>query len=142
VVEWDCRAREGQVVTCVIEPTYLTLINARRRVPLDTISGRSVLAVAALALPGSFVANLQAAGATVELVAYPDHHEFTANEAGQLVDRAAGRPIVITLKDAVKLRRFWQSGGNVFVLHQAVRIGTGEALLEAALRRIASMIPG
>jgi tetraacyldisaccharide 4'-kinase len=135
-------AREPAVVSCRIRPSHLTPLHGADRVPLEGLRGREVLAVAALASPGSFVANLRDAGARVELAAFPDHHEFTVREAAGLARRAAGRPAVTTLKDAVKLRELPGDGGEVWVLHQRVEIARGTELLDRELRRIASMADG
>jgi tetraacyldisaccharide-1-P 4'-kinase len=67
--------------------------------------------------------------------AYPDHHPFSAADALKIVSRAMGRPIVITRKDAVKLRELISPKATVWVLEQAVRIEAGGDELDAALRR-------
>jgi tetraacyldisaccharide-1-P 4'-kinase len=58
--------------------------------------------------PGSFAAQLGAAGASVQLLAYHDHHPYGAHDVARLVQAAAGADyVVITEKDAVKLRPRW-----------------------------------
>lgn len=101
---------------------------------LDFLAGRDVIGVAGLAQPEPFFAALRDAGATVEEVAYPDHHAFTADDALRIVSRAAGRPIVITRKDAVKLRALLSPSALVLVLEQAVRFESGGDALDAAVR--------
>lgn len=93
-----------------------------------------VLAVAALARPGPFAEQLRQAGLRVETAAFPDHHSFTPGDAAALLRRAAGRPLVMTLKDAVKLRTLLPPSAPAWVLHQRVRITSGMEALEAALR--------
>jgi len=102
---------------------------------LAMLAGREVLAVAGLGMPRPFFDALRMAGATVEEDAYPDHHPFTAADALKIVSRAAGRPIVITRKDAVKLREVIGPKPEVWILEQAVRIEAGGEALDAALRR-------
>jgi tetraacyldisaccharide 4'-kinase len=103
--------------------------------PLGELTGRDVLAVAALADPRPFESHLRASGAdSVELVAFPDHHEYTAEEAARLVRRAAGRCLVVTRKDAVKLRPLLDHDAEVFVLEQRVEIESGRAHLMRAVR--------
>lgn len=101
------------------------------------LKGERVLTVAALASPRPLVEQLEAVGADVELAAFPDHHEFTARQAAELRRRAAGRPIVVTLKDAVKLRSLWSDAVDALVLHQRVMIECGADLLDEALRQAA-----
>jgi tetraacyldisaccharide 4'-kinase len=64
-----------------------------------------VVAVAAIARPDLFVAQLLEQGANVELlIAYADHHEYSPADALHIAQRAGHRVIVTTAKDAVKLR--------------------------------------
>ncbi|MGH7615551.1 MAG: tetraacyldisaccharide 4'-kinase, partial [Gemmatimonadales bacterium] len=49
---------------------------------------------------------------TVQLAAYQDHHEYDAADVTRLVQAAAAAGyLVVTEKDAVKLRALWPSGG-------------------------------
>ncbi len=81
-------------------------------VPLDVLRGRSVLVAAAIADPESFAVQVRASGATVQLAAYQDHHEYDAADVGRLVRGAtAAGYLVVTEKDAVKLRTLWPADG-------------------------------
>ncbi len=66
-----------------------------------------VTAAAGIARPDTFRRQVAAAtgtdSATVELVAFPDHHAYTAADARGLRRRAGERTLVVTEKDAVKL---------------------------------------
>ena len=92
-----------------------------------------VLAVCSIARPHAFAAGLGELlpAASIELVSYPDHHEYAADDVAALLARRGGRTIVCTDKDAVKLARHPEFA------HHAVAIGLrvgGEprgALLEA-----------
>lgn len=95
--------------------------------------GGAVLAVAALADPAPFAENLRQRGLRVELAAFPDHHAFDAAEAAALLERAAGRPIVMTHKDAVKLRQLLPPPARAWVLTQSVRFTAGGDVLLRAL---------
>lgn len=79
---------------------------ARPRNP-QAVAGRRVLAFAGIGHPQKFFRTLQECGA--ELVAtksFPDHHQFVADELGDLAIQAdkAGLLLVTTAKDAVRLR--------------------------------------
>ncbi len=92
-----------------------------------------VLAVAAIAQPALFVAGARTAGAHVaELLAFRDHHAYTAQDAVHIRTRAAGRPIVTTAKDWVKLRRLLEPD-DVWILEQHVAMMEGAAALDALL---------
>ncbi|MYH53007.1 MAG: tetraacyldisaccharide 4'-kinase [Gemmatimonadetes bacterium] len=66
-----------------------------------------VLAVCAIGRPRAFATGLGRLlpEARIELAPYPDHHEYTAGDVAALLSRRAGRAIVCTEKDAVKLAR-------------------------------------
>lgn len=79
-----------------------------QRVALEGLRGHQVFAAAAIADPESFAVQVRASGATVQLTAYQDHHEYDAGDVQRLVQLAAGaRYLVVTEKDAVKLRALW-----------------------------------
>jgi tetraacyldisaccharide 4'-kinase len=72
------------------------------------VGGRRVVAVAGIADPASFGAQLRALDADVDLEAYPDHHAYTSADVERLARlSAAADYVVVTEKDAVKLRGRW-----------------------------------
>lgn len=78
---------------------------------LGLLRGQRVVVAAAIAEPESFAVQIRAAGATVRLVAFQDHHEYTAMDVVRLVQAAAEADyLVVTEKDAVKLRVLWPEG--------------------------------
>lgn len=82
------------------------------RISLDGLRGQQVFAAAAIADPESFAVQVRASGATVQLTAYQDHHEYDAGDVRRLVQLAAGGGyLVVTEKDAVKLRDVWPAEG-------------------------------
>jgi len=103
--------------------------------PVEWLAGWRVFAVAALATPGPFLEHLAAAGAGVEPALFADHHEFTAAEAGEVIRSADGRVLVMTQKDAVKLRPLLSPDVEAFVLEQTVKFDRGGDALDEALRR-------
>ncbi len=79
---------------------------------LDGLRGQQVFAAAAIADPESFAVQVRASGATVQLAAYQDHHEYDAGDVQRLVRLVAGGGyLVVTEKDAVKLRDLWPADG-------------------------------
>ena len=123
------------VVECHLAPARLTPLHAESIGARDVawLAGKRVLAVAALATPELFLGNLRALGADVEGAIYPDHHPFSADDVASIVARAAGRAVVMTHKDAVKLRGLIPSSVSAYVLEQTVEIDRGAEALDAAL---------
>jgi tetraacyldisaccharide 4'-kinase len=86
-----------------------------------------VLAVTAIARPEPFreaVARLT--GGSVDLMAFADHHPFSAGDARAARRRAGTRPLVVTEKDAVKLEAFAEELGEAWVLRQRLSWDWGE----------------
>lgn len=91
-----------------LAPSHLEGMRSGARRALALLAGRRVVAACGVADPESFAAQLGAAGARVHLLAFRDHHPYGAPEVARLVQAAAGADyVVITEKDAVKLRPRW-----------------------------------
>src|SRR5439155_7923028 len=102
------RGVETPVCTARLAVTHLEGMRSGGRQELEVLAGRRVLAAAGIADPESFAAQLGTAGASVQLVAYQDHHAYRPADLERLVRAAAGGDyVVVTEKDAVKLRRQW-----------------------------------
>ncbi|MSR35540.1 MAG: tetraacyldisaccharide 4'-kinase [Gemmatimonadetes bacterium] len=100
--------------------------------------GGAVLAVAGIADPPSFAALVR--GRTtgpVELLAFADHHNYTAADVERIRRVAQGRTIAVTEKDAVKLSALAAALPDVRVLELRVEMETGEAALRTALLHVA-----
>jgi tetraacyldisaccharide 4'-kinase len=111
--------------------------------PLQDLRGRQVLAIAGVGNPRAFFAQLEAAGARVQAMAWPDHHAFSARDLSEILRRVpAVDHVVCTLKDAVKLRRLWpRSGPSLWYVSQRVELVDGEGALAAAMRRLLDARP-
>jgi tetraacyldisaccharide 4'-kinase len=111
--------------------------------PLQSVQGKTLLAVAAIGDPLAFGAQLMAAGGTVELAAARDHHAYSAAEARELARRGADADLVVcTLKDAVKLGPLWpREGPPLWYLSQRVEVESGAAELDRALMAVAGRKP-
>jgi tetraacyldisaccharide 4'-kinase len=71
-------------------------------VPLASLAGRTVHAVAGIGNPARYFDQLRAAGLTVREHAFPDHHAYRPADFAF----RDGAPILMTEKDAVKCERF------------------------------------
>jgi tetraacyldisaccharide 4'-kinase len=72
--------------------------------PLAVLSRARVIAVCGLGSPESFARTLRELGADAEMMRYRDHHAYTEHDFRRIEDRASGRAIVTTAKDATKWR--------------------------------------
>ena len=96
------------ICTARLAVSHLEGMQSGRHHELAVLAGRRVVAAAGIADPESFAQQLGTAGASVQLVAYQDHHAYRQSDVEQLVRAAAGGDyVVVTEKDAVKLRRQW-----------------------------------
>jgi tetraacyldisaccharide 4'-kinase len=79
-----------------------------REVPASALDGQRVVAATAIADPDAFIAQTKATGAAVQVATWRDHHAFSDEDLAWLAKaaRKADR-VVITGKDAVKLRDRW-----------------------------------
>ncbi|HYJ81027.1 MAG TPA: tetraacyldisaccharide 4'-kinase [Longimicrobiaceae bacterium] len=123
------------VLHCHLRPNRLVPLHPGESRGLETLAGCRVLAVAALASPRPLLEQLRSAGAEVAADIYPDHHDFSAEEARVIRERAGGSTIVMTRKDAVKLRPLLDRVVGAWVLEQSVEIESGLDVLDHALRR-------
>ncbi|MEX0911959.1 MAG: tetraacyldisaccharide 4'-kinase [Gemmatimonadota bacterium] len=102
--------------------------------PLEALRESRVLAVSSLADPVSFAGQLDALALDVELMAFPDHHEFTPGDIARITQVAARRTVVMTRKEAVKLRGRLQAV-EALVLEQEVDVEVGLEELDRALQQ-------
>lgn len=77
---------------------------------IEALSGARVIALSAIATPGSFTGLIASLGAAVvDEAAFPDHHHYRPKDLDAVREKAvkAGADFIITTeKDAVKLERF------------------------------------
>ena len=76
------------------------MTDARERRPLKAFAGQKVHAAAGIGDPNRFFLHLGAAGLKVIPHPFPDHHPFSARD----LEFGDGLPVILTEKDAVKLR--------------------------------------
>jgi len=76
------------------------MTDARERRSLKAFAGQKVHGAAGIGDPNRFFVHLGRAGVKVIPHPFPDHHPFTARD----LDFGDGLPVILTEKDAVKLR--------------------------------------
>ena len=83
-------------------------MRTRRQAKAADLAGKRVIVAAGIADPASLAVQVRASGAIVQLLAYQDHHPFPPTDVADLAQAARGADyVVVTEKDAVKLRDRW-----------------------------------
>jgi tetraacyldisaccharide 4'-kinase len=96
------------VATVQLAIDSLAGLRSNKRVELSSLSRKRVLVAAGIADPVSFAAQVRAFAASVQLTAYQDHHAYSRGDISRLAQAAKDADyVVVTEKDAVKLRSRW-----------------------------------
>jgi len=93
-------SRKGDFSMVLVGDTLHRMTDARDRRPLKAFAGQTVHAVAGIGDPKRFFLQLGAAGIKVAPHPFPDHHAFKPRDLAF----GDGLPVLMTEKDAVKLR--------------------------------------
>jgi tetraacyldisaccharide 4'-kinase len=110
--------------------TAVRLTDGTRR-PLETFRGGRVYAIAGVGNPEAFFTALRSHGLDIEARAFPDHAEYAQRD----FDFAAGGPLLMTEKDAVKCRTFARGDWWWVELELVMQASEAEALLGIVLAR-------
>jgi tetraacyldisaccharide 4'-kinase len=139
VVTW-IRSIDGAkpVATMRLALTGLAREHSNESLPLDSLAGKRVLAIAAVGNPRAFFAQVEALGASVVPLAFPDHHAFTAEDLRKATALSAGLDLVIcTLKDVVKLAPIWPATAPpLWYVSLSVEVESGLPELDSMLGRL------
>ena len=102
------RRVEGPVAIAHLGLRYLEGMVSGNRHPASTLAGKRVVAASGIADPDAFVAQTKATGAAVQVATWKDHHDYRDEDVAWLAHAARRADhVVITQKDAVKLRNRW-----------------------------------
>jgi len=105
--------------------TLHRMTDARDRQPLKALAGKPVHAVAGIGNPNRFFLQLARAGIRIRPHPFADHHPLRAED----LDFGDALPVVMTEKDAVKLRSTAKPNWWVLPVHAAPEPGFGAWLL-------------
>lgn len=99
---------QGPVAIAHLGLVRLDGLVSGRPVDAATLAGRRVVAASGIADPDAFVAQVKSTGAAVQAATWKDHHDFRDEDVAWLAHAARRADhVVITEKDAVKLRDRW-----------------------------------
>jgi len=115
--------------------TRLTTLHTSHPVELASLRSARVLAISGVADPDSFAHQLASLGALVRAMPHPNHHRYSARDLSRLVSVAMGADyVVMTAKDAVKLRRLWPPPSpTALVAHLEPKWEQGERLITSRI---------
>lgn len=100
----------GPVAVAHLGLRYLEGMVSGTRRPAAELAGKRVVAASGIADPDAFVAQTKATGAAVQVATWKDHHDYRDEDVAWLAHAARRADhVVITQKDAVKLRNRWPS---------------------------------
>jgi tetraacyldisaccharide 4'-kinase len=101
---------KGPVAIAHLGLRYVEGMVSGTRQPASTLAGKRVVAASGIADPDAFVAQTKATGAAVQVATWKDHHDYRDEDVAWLAHAARRADhVVITQKDAVKLRNRWPS---------------------------------
>jgi tetraacyldisaccharide 4'-kinase len=105
--------------------------------PMGQLAARHVVAVAGVARPEHFYADLRRWEADIEEVfEFPDHHRYTRDEWQRIARRGHGAELIVTTeKDLVKLEAFPFATGKLVALRIAPRVERAEELIAAIVAK-------
>jgi tetraacyldisaccharide 4'-kinase len=99
---------KGPVAIAHLGLRYVEGMVSGIRHPASTLAGKRVVAASGIADPDAFVAQTKATGAAVQVATWKDHHDYRDEDVAWLAHAAQRADhVVITQKDAVKLRDRW-----------------------------------
>ncbi len=151
----EARALAGRIAgrwpNAVVATVHLALdglvgLRSGRRIAFSALAKKRVLVAAGIADPVSFAGQVRAAAgsATVQLMAYQDHHAFPPSDVARLAQAAKDADyVVVTEKDAVKLRDRWPAPAEApeplvasLALRWELNGAAIEQVLEGVLKRV------
>ena len=121
-------------------PKNLTSLADKSTVGINTLKGKKVLALSALASPESFYLTLKACGVkTIEKLPFPDHHWFSASDIKMIKEQGKDADFIVTTeKDLVRLDPVDFSGFKLYALAIDAKISNSRSLLKAVESKISN----
>ena len=102
------RTVQGPVALAYLGLRHLEGLVSGARQPASVLAGKRVVAASGIADPDAFVAQTKATGAAVQVATWKDQPEYRDEDVAWLAHAARRADhVVITEKDAVKLRDRW-----------------------------------
>jgi tetraacyldisaccharide 4'-kinase len=129
-------APQAPIVTATLEPVGCWEARRMEPVALTRLAGARVVPFAGIASPAAFAATLRALDVRGDLVVFPDHHWYSAQDIRDLERRAGDADALVTTeKDWVRLHGRLRGGPPVYVISVALQLQEGARDWERAFER-------
>lgn len=131
----------GPVAIARLDLADLRGLVSGKRHPIEMLADRRVVAACAIADPAAFVSQVKRTGAQVQVATWKDHHAYRDEDVAWLAHAARRADhVVMTAKDAVKLRDRWPASvPEPLVAMLSITFEAGEAALGDALDTLAGV---
>lgn len=132
----------GPVAIARLDLSVLRGLVSGREHSVGTLEGKRVVAACAIADPEAFVTQLKRTGAQVQVATWKDHHAFRDEDVAWLAhaSRRADH-VVLTAKDAVKLRDRWPASvPEPLVAMLSITFESGEREIRDALDQLVPVV--
>lgn len=131
----------AEIIECCHKPKYLEDVFDRgKRFPLETLQGKKLASISAIANPASFEGFLEDLGGELVLKRhYADHHRYRQQEMIDFINdaKAAGADLIITTeKDAVRMPRLDRRDIDIQFLRVEIDILSGRENFDQCISRI------
>ena len=137
--------RTAEIIECEHRPRYLQNIETRETLPLETMEGKRVGTVSAIAVPESFEDGVRKLGAKLEATCrFMDHHRFTEQEIITFINCCVESDvdmIITTEKDAVRFPRLARMDVPIYFLRVEIGILSNEESFDQCINRICKPLP-
>ncbi len=121
------------ILESIHAPCYLEDLKSKRRLDLEFIENKEVLALSSIAHPESFEKTLKDLKAIImKRLRYPDHHLYTKEDLKEISTKARGCLIITTQKDGVRLEPL-VANESILVLRIKLKITKGQEILETRI---------
>ncbi len=137
--------RTAEIIECEHRPRHLQHIETRSLHPLETLQGKRVGTISAIAVPESFEEGVRRLGASIEATCrFMDHHRFTEQEILTFLNccvESDVEMIVTTEKDAVRFPRLARLDVPIYFLRVEIGILSNEESFDQCIARICQPRP-
>jgi len=137
--------RTAEIIECEHRPLYLEQLETRESMPLDSLEGKKIGTISAIAVPESFEQGVERLGGEVSVTRrYMDHHRFTEQEVLSFINQCVDKEvdmIITTEKDSVRFPRLTRMDVPIYFMRVEIGILSNEESFEECVNRICQPRP-